>query len=70
MSTHVTPGKGTSYRGLFLCLSWLVPATGWAHEASATAMAPTLTGLLTSWRFRADVLLVVAVLAAVYTAGW
>ncbi|MBI3989419.1 MAG: hypothetical protein HY347_07355, partial [candidate division NC10 bacterium] len=33
-------------------------------------MDPTLKAFLTSWNFRPDVILVMAILGSAYTAGW
>ncbi|MBI4641615.1 MAG: cytochrome c oxidase assembly protein [Candidatus Tectomicrobia bacterium] len=54
---------------LILFFSLLAPSAVWAHKASAE-IDPAFTGFLTSWGFRADVGLVVAVLASTCTAGW
>lgn len=55
---------------LLLSLSLLAPSRGWAHQAPAAVRDPTLMGFLTSWNFRAEVMLVLAVLASAYTRGW
>jgi hypothetical protein len=55
---------------LLLSFSLLVPARGWAHQAPAAVRDPPLVAFLTSWNFRAEVMLVLAVLASAYTRGW
>jgi hypothetical protein len=55
---------------LLLFLSLLAPSRGWAHQAPMAVRDLTLMGLLTSWNFRAEVMLVLAVLAGAYTRGW
>jgi putative membrane protein len=58
------------FPALLLSLSLLVPSRGWAHQAPAAVRDPPLVAFLTSWNFRADVMLIVAVLAVAYTYGW
>ena len=71
MRKGVITGKGVR-DGLLLVssLSLLAPSRGWAHQAPAATIDPTLTAFFSAWSFRADVMLVLMVVAAAYTCGW
>jgi putative membrane protein len=71
MRKSVITGQGVK-DGLLLVssLSLLAPSRGWAHQAPIAVRDLTLMGFLTSWNFRAEVMLVLMVVAAAYTCGW
>jgi putative membrane protein len=71
MRKGVITGKGVRDGVLLVSsLSLLAPSRGWAHQAPAAALDPTLTAFFSAWSFRADVMLVLMVLAVAYTCGW